>query len=762
MPPGEVVRRRHRTTFENWRAAPVKSKQFPVGVDIGEPLNDVVIRWNCLSQKQRQKKTVYCALAVRGSVRSVFVVALATALLYAPCVPARAQTGSAAAPSWQRGPQGVSPLPAPNVPGQLRLRRPHGAASAQTSSSPYTESVLYGFSGFCTGPGCANGTSPAAGLIEDTAGNLYGTTSAGGASVLFGTVFKLTPNGSGGYTESVLYNFCSQGGNNCTDGANPLAGLIEDASGNLYGTTAEGGANYNSTCYEATCGTVFKLAPNGDGSYSETVLYSFCAQGGTACTDGGSPLAGLIEDASGNLYGTTWHGGATIPYGSSTTTAGTVFKLAPNGNGSYSESVLYSFCSQSGCADGEWPESGLIEDASGNLYGTTSNGGATITVSGNSTTGGTVFKLTPKGDGSYSESVLYSFCSQSGCTDGLSPSTSLIEDTSGNLYGTTWLGGTNCQYGYAGDGCGTVFKLAPNGDGGYSENVLYSFCAQGGAGCPDGFAPSSGLIEDASGNLYGTTSGGGVYYHVQNDGGTVFELTPSGTGYTETVLYSFCALSSGNIACADGSPPQGGVIEDASGNLYGTTNSGGPNSYGTVFKLAPPVPAITVSVSPTSLTIKAGQSGTATLTVTPSNGFNSAVSFTCSGLPLEASCSFSPPTVTPSGGNPATTTITISTTAPSAALRRAGRGPQLAYAWLLPVLGLVGAALGKGARRGLRLPGLLVLLGLVLALASCGGSGSSGGGGNTGTPPGTSTVTVTAGVAGGTSQTASLTLIVTQ
>ncbi len=300
--------------------------------------------------------------------------------------------------------------------------------------------MLYGFSGFCTQPGCANGTYPEAGLIEDASGNLYGTTSAGGSSNLWGTVFKLTPNGSS-YTESVLYNFCSQGGTSCTDGANPVAGLIEDASGNLYGTTANGGANYSSSCNEGSCGTVFRLAPNSGGGFTQTVLYSFCAQGGTGCTDGANPLAGLDEDASGNLYGTTWQGGATIPDGDRTTTGGTVFELAPNGNGGYSESVLYTFCSQSGCADGEWPTAGLIEDTSGNLYGTTSAGGATITVSGNTTTGGTVFKLTPKGDGSYSETVLYSFCSQSGCTDGLWPTSSLIEDASGNLYGTTTAGG---------------------------------------------------------------------------------------------------------------------------------------------------------------------------------------------------------------------------------------------------------------------------------------------------------------------------------
>ncbi len=692
------------------------------------------------------------ARADRGSVRGVLLVALAlVGTLY---VPAQAQTGGASAPSW-RGSQGAGSLPPANRPGQGHLHRPRRAASAQTASAAYTESVLYGFSNACVQPGCLNGASPEAGLIEDASGNLYGTTSAGGASQLFGTVFKLTPNGNDSYTESVLYNFCSQGGTNCTDGANPVAGLIEDASGNLYGTTANGGANYSSNCYNGSCGTVFRLAPNGDGSYSQSVLYSFCAQGGMSCTDGANPLVGLIEDASGNLYGTTWQGGATIPFGDRTTTGGTVFKLKPNGDGTYSESVLYTFCSQSGCTDGESPSSGLIEDASGNLYGTTSNGGVISSYCGNTIGCGTVFKLAPNGDGSYSESVLYSFCSQSGCTDGDDPGEGLIEDVSGNLYGTTGYGGTTIGTTTG----GTVFRLAPNSDGSYGESVLYSFCMQ--TGCTDGYEPSSGLIEDVSGNLYGTTFGGGI--HDQNgDGGTVFELTPSGTGYTETVLYSFCAPSSGSIACSDGSPPQGGVIEDASGNFYGTTNGGGPNYYGTVFKLTPPPPSFTVSASPTSVTIVAGQSGTATFTVTPENGFASAVSFSCSGLPAESSCSFSPQTVTPSGGKSAATTLTITTTAPtSTALRRVEHGTQAAYVLLLPglALGLVGAERGKRRRHGLRLLGLLVLLELVMALPSCGSSGS---GGNTGTPPGTSTVTVTAGVTGGISQTASLTFTVTQ
>ena len=696
--------------------------------------------------------------AARCSLRSVFVVALAMLLVGALSAPAQEQTGGAAAPSWRRGPQGAGALPVANgPPGPGRLHRPRRAASAQTSSNLDTESVLYNF---CSQGGvyCTDGIQPSAGLIEDGSGNLYGTTKGGGStngsdcntgSCGYGTVFKLTPSGSG-YTKTVLYNFCSQ--TNCTDGANPYAGVIEDTSGNFFGTTYNGGANGG--------GTVFKLTPSGN-RYTESVLYNFCSQsqGSAACTDGVNPYAGLIEDASGNLYGTTNLGGTGLTLVNGVYAYGTVFMLAPSGGG-YNYTVLYNFCPPSStafCTDGAAPNATLIEDASGNLYGTTVLGG-TGAPDCVGTPCGTVFKLSPNGSG-YTETVLYSFCSQGGtnCTDGSYPyGAGLIEDASGNLYGTTSAGGVNsCDT----PGCGTVFELSPSGNG-YTETVLHSF------DYTDGASPDAGLIEDASGNLYGTTSNGGTGLSWLCAGcasGTVFKLSPNGNGYTETVLYSFC--SQGGSNCTDGAVPMAGVIQDASGNLYGTTEFGGANGidWGSVFKLSPALPGFTVSASPSSLTIKAGQGATATLTVTPENGFGSTVSFACSGLPAKANCSFSPQTVTPSGSQPTTTTLTITTSAPtSATLRSTGFGPQAAYALLLPVLGLVSAARGKRTRRGLRLLGLFVLLALTLALTSCGsGGGGSGVGSNTGTPASTSTVTVTAGVTGGTSQTAILTLTVT-
>ncbi|MGD0867114.1 MAG: choice-of-anchor tandem repeat GloVer-containing protein, partial [Rhizomicrobium sp.] len=290
---------------------------------------------------------------------------------------------------------------------------------------------------------------------------------------------------------------------------------------------------------------------------TETVLYSFCSQAN--CTDGSSPDAGLIMDSAGNLYGTTSLGGANI--GSSTEySEGTVFKVEPGGT----ETVLYSFCSQTNCTDGATPQAGLIMDKKGNLYGTTSTGGANILYVNSA---GTVFKLEPGG----TETVLYSFCSQNNCTDGAGPQGSLIRDKKGNLYGTTYGGGANAFGG--GGGGGTVFKVEPGG----TETVLYSFCSQ--TNCTDGSLPKAGLIMGSAGTLYGTTQGGGSNIDLFG-AGTIFKVEPGGT---ETVLYPLCSQAN----CTDGVGPQGGLIMDSAGNLYGTTASGGEHSGGAVFKLPP-------------------------------------------------------------------------------------------------------------------------------------------------------------------------------
>jgi uncharacterized repeat protein (TIGR03803 family) len=390
---------------------------------------------------------------------------------------------------------------------------------------------------------------PTANLTMDAAGNLYGTALGGGSTACpnygCGMVWKLTRNSNGTWGAlTVLHEFT--GG---ADGANPFrAGLIFDAASNLYGTTSSGGDTTACTMGGPPgCGVVFKLAPNAEGTWAETVLYTF-----TGGADGATPYAGLILDAAGNLYGETDGGGSSTYclYG-----CGVVFKLAPNPDGTWAETVLYSF---PGGADGYAPQGGLIFDAAGNLYGTTSQGGAC-------TACGVVFKLAPNPDGTWAETVLYSF---TGGADGAYSTTGLIFDAAGNLYGTTFEGGS---------GYGVVFKLAPSPDGNWTESVLYSFTDG-----TDGANPAAGLIFDAAGNLYGTTWAGGDTvacrpYGLPHGCGVVFELTPTSSGWSETVLRKFLG---------EAENPQAPLIFDPKGNLYGTTEVGTGN-YGVVFEITP-------------------------------------------------------------------------------------------------------------------------------------------------------------------------------
>ena len=295
---------------------------------------------------------------------------------------------------------------------------------------------------------------------------------------------------------------------------------------------------------------------------TETVLHRFNDK------DGANPAAGLIFDASGNLYGTTSDGGA---YG-----GGTAFELTPKAGGGWTEKVLHEFGKG---ADGLAPFGGLIFDASGNLYGTTYEGGDPGNCRG--TGCGTAFELMPTVGGGWTEKVLHHFNAFNG--DGLGPSAGLILDSSGNLYGTTYYGGTGSCYDGNYHGCGTVFELARRASGGWMEHILYSFKGSG----KDGIWPGASLIIDASGNLYGTNlESAGAY-----GGGTVFELThKTGGGWREKILHTF----NGH----DGDSPSA-LIFDASGNLYGTTYYGPPQGYngpcydgtdlgcGTVFELMP-------------------------------------------------------------------------------------------------------------------------------------------------------------------------------
>ena len=307
-------------------------------------------------------------------------------------------------------------------------------------------------------------------MIFDTAGNLYGTTTSGGGSSACnfgcGTVFRLTPNSGGGWTESVLYGFCHLP--KCADGDGSAAALIFDGSGNLYGTTVDGGASGS--------GTVFRLTANSDGSWTETVLHSFSGP------DGGTPYAGLIFYAAGNLYGTITQGGAGG--------VGIVFKLTPNSNGSWTEHVLHAF---KGGKDGAGPTASLTFDAAGNLYGTTYSGGAHRN--------GVVFKL----DASHRFSVIHAFTNQQGAN----PYAGLTFDASGDLCGTTVNGGS------ANDG--VVFKLAPRQGGGWTYGVLHVL-----QGTP-GLNPYGTLVLDQAGNLYGTTLN---CANGEKCRGVAFEVTP--------------------------------------------------------------------------------------------------------------------------------------------------------------------------------------------------------------------------------------------
>src|SRR5208337_3343876 len=302
------------------------------------------------------------------------------------------------------------------------------------------------------------------------------------------------------------------------NGAEPFYGYpIVFGGGNGYGTTVGGGV------YDE--GTVFQVTPSG----TLTAIYTFCSQ--VNCTDGAEPFSGLVV-AGGNFYGTTYWGGA---YG-----AGTVFEVTPAGQ----LTTLHSFAG--GATDGAYPIAGLVQ-VGGNFYGTTQFGGANGA--------GTVFQITPAGQ----LTTLYSFCSQAGCTDGAGPYAGLVQATNGNLYGTTFVGGANSV--------GTVYEITPAGQ----LTTLYSFCSQ--PGCSDGLHPRAGLALASDGNLYGTTEGGsgpGLVYTF----GTVFGMTPAGQ---VTTLHSFSKT--------DGALPFGGLVEGASGILYGATAYGGSQYNGTIFSL---------------------------------------------------------------------------------------------------------------------------------------------------------------------------------
>lgn len=380
----------------------------------------------------------------------------------------------------------------------------------------------------------------------------------------------------------------------------------------------------SSLAFFLSIATTALLAPGSHASaYSIRTIYSFCRQGGSNCTDGGGPRGRLLEDASGNLYGVTATGGGGL--------SGTIFELIPAHHGAWKHKILHSFCVASGCPDGAAPDSGLIADISGNLYGTTPAGGkydqgiayeltpnatrtrwrlkvlhdfcpggdphcpdgaftaAPLTYDGaasgalydgtsalygvapfgGASEWGTVFRIQPvTGKKIWSLRTLYNFCAQPNCADGASPLSGLPVDGSGNLLGTT-------ASGQGSGNSGVVFELVPNAKKTkWSETVLHSFCSVG--NCLDGAFPSGGVVMDASGDLFGGTSEGGSGTAKCGGSfgcGVVYKIVPNGAASQETVLYNFCSFAD----CADGDGPAGDLLVDASGNLLGATAFGGGN-----------------------------------------------------------------------------------------------------------------------------------------------------------------------------------------
>jgi uncharacterized repeat protein (TIGR03803 family) len=395
-------------------------------------------------------------------------------------------------------------------------------ASAHAPATRYTDQTLHRF---CYN--CAGGALPDSGLLIDQGGNLYGATVQGGDGC--GVVYKLALV-SGRWKETLLHKF---GGDGL---CNPVGDLIVDKDGNFYGVTYDGG--------DYGYGAVYKLT-HGHNGWSLSTLHSF----GHGSAPAENPAAGLTYagqyggkpwDESSPLFGTTLNGGA---YGN-----GAAYEY--DANGTYS--IIHNFQSSA-------QPNPLYEDSAGNLYGTTQIGGQ----NGH----GLMFLLT---NGSWDETVIHQFCSQTNCSDGGTPYGRLTMDSSGDLIGTTSAGGKN--------GWGNVFEYTT----GAQYNVLYNFCSVG-VYCSDGALPAAGVNIDSSGNLFGTTLTGG---YGSSGFGTVFELAYANGNWTESVLHKFCR----RINCPDGAHPATSLIMDPSGSIYGTTHGTadyGGDTYGTVFKLMP-------------------------------------------------------------------------------------------------------------------------------------------------------------------------------
>jgi uncharacterized repeat protein (TIGR03803 family) len=636
---------------------------------------------------------------------------------------------------------------------------------------------------FCSLPGCADGTGPS-GLVQGTDGNFYGTTPGYAApdacsSTPCGTIFKITPSG----TLTTLYTFGATVGT----GWGPMAGLVQGSDGNFYGTTAYGG-NECPGDQAVFCGTIFKITPAG----ALTQLYTFCAQPG--CPDGSYP-SGLVQGSDGDFYGAAAGGGA---YG-----YGTVFKITPTGT----FTTLHSFNGVDGQAGFG---SGVLQGTDGNFYGTTSQGGVGSCPS-DSYGCGTIFKMTPAGE----LITLYAF--EGTATSGVFPN-GLLQAANG-FYGTTFAGGTSSD--------GMVFSFSIGIGGTTTSTTGLGLSPPSTAVGLPGPVVMTAAVAPSSGS--GTPTGVVDFFNGSNEigfanlngGVATYSYNPSNLAvdtYQITAIYSgdgtfATSTSPAQTLTVSSSPPastpafsippgtytsaQTVTITDTTtgATLYFTTDGTTPTTASDVYNgpitvsstetinaiaaasgysnsavataayTISPSPDYQVSVTPSALTIVAGQSGTAKFTVTPSNGFSSQVGFACSGLPAGAACSFAPSSVTPSGGDPVTSTLTVTTTATNAALRRPmSSSHNTAYALLVvPCLGMIIgiATRRKRPHRGLRVFLMLTLVVLAACFTSCGSRNNAG---NPGTPAGTSTITVMGSTSGpnAISQTATLEITITQ
>ena len=373
----------------------------------------------------------------------------------------------------------------------------------------------------------SDGAYPIAPPVFDRLGNLYGTTEQGGSgtgcNIGCGTVYELVPHGTQ-WSERVLSSFSTTGG------FNPFGALIVASNGDLYGVDSIGG---DPSC---SCGDIYQLA-RVSGVWTRTTIHTFLSNR-NGNSDGGYPGEGLLIDSAGSLYGVAAQGGT---YG-----YGVVFKFAPNGDGTWTESIIYNFTNS---RDGYAPYAPLVMDAAGNLYGTAQIGG----IYG----AGTVFKLALS-NGTWTESTLFAFTGGDG---GGNPNFGVVLDHAGNLYGAADTGGGNFA--------GVIFKLTPT-TGYWNYVLVHTF-----SGGSDGGSPSSTVTIDANGNLYGTTLYGGLYQY-----GTVYKISNVNGKWQETVLHSF---TGGN----DGWQPYGGAVVDSSGNVYGAATQGGRYGFGVTFEITP-------------------------------------------------------------------------------------------------------------------------------------------------------------------------------